>query len=399
MDRRRTAGRAERRPAGGLTSIAATSIGGLERPATRGTWRGSRPASIAGSSRAAVTFAHVPSPVQRDSGMNHRNFGNVASMFPHHTTPWVVCHTCKAPLPVDAKFFVAYFEENLGPCPNCKSPVDWYKAITSGIDENFMLTGAYSVIGASTSILEITLTKQKNVLLDFSQHGIPTNALILSINYSPVGAEGGVLFPMEVWGNVPARDPIPHEITIFAAPVGEAPPQAGKCHIAVTWLAPSEDEVATHHFVDAVRQYSAARYNGVIVPANVAVESALTPAVAETIEVFCSKENAGNFLKNAATYSHQLNVLIPITAHLVNAPKLPDLIRGKLNELRRLRNEIAHTGKPDTSVTKERAAELLTAALFGYYYARLLHERVRLAKSALVQAVKKGQPRNKPTSE
>ena len=61
------------------TSIASASIIGLERALLGGAWRGSRPTSISGNSRTAVTFAHVPSPHQRSY---HRQCPRVRTQSP-----------------------------------------------------------------------------------------------------------------------------------------------------------------------------------------------------------------------------------------------------------------------------------------------------------------------------
>ena len=82
------------------------------------------------------------------------------------------------------------------------------------------------------------------------------------------------------------------------------------------------------------------------------------------------------FLDDAATYSHQLNVLLPLVAEWSRVPHLPDHIRGALNRLRRLRNDIAHRGKPEALLTPAEAAEVLCAALFGFRYVGFLQSRI-----------------------
>jgi len=73
------------------------------------------------------------------------------------------------------------------------------------------------------------------------------------------------------------------------------------------------------------------------------------------------------FLDDAATYSHQLNVLLPLVA---------EWSRMALNRLRRLRNDIAHRGKPEALLTPAEASEVLCAALFGFRYVGFLQSRI-----------------------
>jgi hypothetical protein len=65
---------------------------------------------------------------------------------------------------------------------------------------------------------------------------------------------------------------------------------------------------------------------------------------------------------------------------MTGAPRLHEDIRGLLNRLRALRNELAHDGKPETPLKQRDAAELLVAAVFGFHYAQLLHAEVEKAQ-------------------
>ena len=65
--------------------------------------------------------------------------------------------------------------------------------------------------------------------------------------------------------------------------------------------------------------------------------------------------------------------------NLCSAPGIPVLnseIRGQLNRLRKLRNEIVHDGAPRKEVEPNQAAELICAAVFGFYYARFGENRL-----------------------
>jgi hypothetical protein len=50
--------------------------------------------------------------------------------------------------------------------------------------------------------------------------------------------------------------------------------------------------------------------------------------------------------------------------------RFPDPIRGEINRLRKLRNELVHDGLGKDAVSKQLAGELLCATVFGFEYLR-----------------------------
>ena len=113
-----------------------------------------------------------------------------------------------------------------------------------------------------------------------------------------------------------------------------------------------------------------------IVPANVAVESAMSRLLTSYLERFVSKKRVEEFLENAATYGHQLNVVLPVIASLTSLPLIPDHVRGALNKLRELRNDLAHSGAPKQQLDHATSAELLCGALFGFHYVRHVQQEL-----------------------
>jgi hypothetical protein len=84
-----------------------------------------------------------------------------------------------------------------------------------------------------------------------------------------------------------------------------------------------------------------------------------------------SRENIDGFL-DVVTYGHRMNVLVPLIARGQKVPPLPDHARGVLNRLRGLRNEVAHSGRPQKPLQREYAAEILAALVTGLEYVALL---------------------------
>lgn len=291
--------------------------------------------------------------------------------------PWIACPECGSPKTmVLPNVFADYFSSVSINCPDCKKPIDWWDAILSATRQHFMLTGAFSVLGAITTAFEAPLKREAVTQMDFVSYGVPEDAIILSVNYTGHGE----LTPIQCHSNVPRYNPLNKKVTVYGASYGKGLPDGG-VFVAVTWVAPGSDEIGLCQLIDAARAYDAARYDSLIVPANVSVESTLASAVYDWLTAFCGKEHAEKFLADAAVYSHQLNVLLPIACCTIGLKLMPDHIRGVLNQLRRLRNDIAHRGVPSTPPSKDTAAEFLTAAVFGFHYAQLFHTEVKRARS------------------
>jgi hypothetical protein len=113
-----------------------------------------------------------------------------------------------------------------------------------------------------------------------------------------------------------------------------------------------------------------------VIPANVAVEARLSRLLTSFLEQFVSKKRSASFLEEAATYSHQLNVLLPVFAALRGVPQLPDRIQGSLKTLRTYRNDIAHKGAPKKPIQQNDMANCLCAALFAFHYLNLIEHDI-----------------------
>ncbi len=291
---------------------------------------------------------------------------------------WVPCPLCQAPIqPVISELFSAYFAKVPVTCSPCGGSIDWWDALVRAANEHFMLTGAFHLLGCRTTVLGATLERERAVVVDLVAEGVAPSAEILNINCTA----GGDIRPLLMHSNVawPAQES--KTLSLYGASFGRPGPDTGSVTISVTWIDVPEEQVAFRALVSASRAFDLGRYDSLVVPANVAVEHSVGLAIAAWLGGFTGKKRVEEFLSNAATYSHQLNVLLPIACHAVGVPTMPDALRGHLNKLRDHRNNVAHRGATKGAVSKETAAELLTAAVFGYHFARLLHGEV--ARGAL----------------
>jgi hypothetical protein len=128
--------------------------------------------------------------------------------------------------------------------------------------------------------------------------------------------------------------------------------------------------------MDAFESYSHQRYPSMIVPATSVVESALSGLLSRQLPSLVSKRRADDFPDAAASYSHRLNVLLPMISHYNGIPQLPPGVHGALGKLRALRNDLQQGGIASSTLDARAAAELLCGALFGFRYLRYVEERL-----------------------
>lgn len=290
--------------------------------------------------------------------------------FPNHVAPWVRCLSCSAPIVFMQEQLASYFRCVPLACPSCNASHDWWSVALSEIQNNFMLNQAFVLAGASTAIFKLNLIPGRRLTYRFSDYGIPKDAKILYANYTP-GAGG--LFPIELHGNVPMWRPVSNEVSVFPVPVGVGvEPAITNVNVMVSWVSSSINDESFQCLIEAFEAYSAGQYSSMVVPANVAVEVALSRLLTLFLKRYASGEKVGNFLENAATYGHQLNVVTPLISGMLKLPPVPEHLRGKLNRLRALRNQLAHSGALEKPLHAKEAAELICASLFGFHYVRLL---------------------------
>ncbi len=258
-------------------------------------------------------------------------------------------------------------------CSNCRQTVDWWRVVSLAIEDNFMGNQAFELVGSKTILFELTLQPGERLTYRLADLGLPPNAKVLYINYTPQGAGG--LFPNELHGNVPTRRYPRGEVTLYPVPFGDEPTSPTKVATMLSWIESSRDDESFENLVSAFEFFTTDLYSPMVIPANVAVESVLNRFLTGFLQKFVGAARVESFLENGATYSHQLNVLLPVIARLKGWPALPDHIRGLLNALREARNELAHQGILARALSRPQAADLLCAAFFGMHYVRMLNAR------------------------
>lgn len=292
--------------------------------------------------------------------------------------PWVRCMACSAGITIQDSYTTDYFEKKPIACPSCNSAVDWWATVVQEVRENFMMNQAFGPVGARSAIFRIILRPGERTQYKLSDYGIPTDAKVLYVNYTPEGK----LFPIELHGNVPTWRFSRNEVTVWPLPSGnDVETEVTHVNVMVTWVPHSHLDESWANLVEAFEAYATGNFQSAIVPANVAVEAALSIFLFEYMSRYAGHDRVKRFLVDAATYSHQLNVVLPLVSALGSLPQLPGHIRGLLNRLRDFRNQMAHDGKLEGPLAPNETAELLCAALFGFRYVGLIQSRLREASN------------------
>lgn len=290
-------------------------------------------------------------------------------------SPIVTCPSCGGLLTVSSQNVVNHLWGIPNICRACRATLDWWQITRHAINDNFLGHDALGFAGAQTKLFIVELRPQERTVYRFSDHGIPLGAKVLHINYTP---QGGGLFPLEIIGNVPTRRVQLDEVVLYPAPLGNSPLEPTRVAVLATWIPPDDElDESWQSLYDAFEAFTVDKYLSVIVPANVAVESSLRRLMVTLLNGTVGRKRIDDFLDNAATYGHQLNVLLPVFAEAMHFPQLSREIVGFLNRLRSIRNNLAHGGGTKLPPGRKEVADLLSAALFAFHYIRHLQVSFR----------------------
>lgn len=271
----------------------------------------------------------------------------------------------------------------------------------TAIRDNHMGFEALQIVGALARVASIPLPPGEIVYIDFEGLGLPADARLLEFGFT-----GMAVLPFELVMHRLDRHRIPRRVAVYGVPPeqstelaaatevkGEdesntekqeegpntetAAPLSPGVNVLFSYApqAASADAVAWDNLVTAYKAYTAENYTDIIIPANVAVESRLGRLLTNMLAGAAGREKIKNFLQDAATYSHQINVLLPALLMRTNIPRMPDHLQGLLNRLRGMRNDLAHKGHT-LGLDRAAAADVVCAALFAFRYLEMVEAEV-----------------------
>ncbi len=266
-------------------------------------------------------------------------------------------------------------------CPKCEEPVNFWQRLVDAMEFG-VFGNRYAAVGANVLWLTAKLDRGEQRLLHFVELGIPADASVERVYVTPQGSpDEGVRVPVFF------RDPLvghPAEqpLLMTSMPIS-GNPESVTFTCLIVWTSGGRREPAYDLLLAAVRAEENADRFGTVIAANAAAEIAIGVAIDEWLSSFkIGKERRGRFLSDEATYSAQVDVLLPIVCETIGLPRLPLDIAGALKRLRRLRNQAAHGDLLGSAVDSKESARGLAGASVAVALANEL--RSQLADDALV---------------
>jgi hypothetical protein len=274
---------------------------------------------------------------------------------------------CIRPLGTVSDVAPVFFQRGSVQCGYCKREVDVWEACRNLVRNNAGSCNGLTFFGAQYTTFTTKLARNELKEIDFSQHGIPADAVLLQASFHPQSRDccNPLFSPGRYLPQMLTR-----KVLLFGQPL-EGNAQEEVIAVAVTWVPFHDDfKESRIYFTEAFDVWASQKHWSVILPAYVAFEIALIRVVKSAMERRLSNERVADFLRDGLTSSVALNVILPLLCDASNVKHLPAPIRGELNRLRKLRNELVHDGLAKDAVSKPLASEMLCAAVFGFEYLR-----------------------------
>jgi hypothetical protein len=304
----------------------------------------------------------------------------------HETArPVLFCFECNKLVPFDETAnVVRSWLLGAGPaCEACGQPINVWKNTLLAMSSDKGLAIATQV-GARHTAIMYRLQVGVPTAFDIRDKGIPKDATILRIRHTSGLADGVSIVDLD--GNDSARAP-GFIVRVLGVAVAEPASADMQATTTVTWAHHDADDGGRRSLNHALLAIADGRLEEAIVPANVAVEVTLAAVLEEHLRAIgVSNTRLKPFLTDAATYSHQLNVLLPVILWGTGVPPLDPHLVGILNRLRDLRNGIGHRGKTKQPLTRALIGECVAGAVFGFHYARFAGELLSVFRSTLAAA-------------
>lgn len=277
----------------------------------------------------------------------------------------VPCDQCQHLLPPLREIAPDYFFRGSVKCPSCGHAVDLFHEVVRRMDVHLGGT-TLQALGARATYFRFDLAAQENKEVDFAEYGVHSDATILSVNYTPIGH----CFPVELHGNEARRRWPGTKVRVLGYPLGDAKDPRAQVQVFVTWIHEESDPEAWLMLADAFEAAVSEKYVRMIPPAQSAYEIVSTRLVSAAIGRVVSKGLQKKYVENELTSFSVTNIWLPLLCSRANLSFLPEPVRGRLNQLRRLRNKILHEGHTENALDEREARELLAAAVFGFEFVR-----------------------------
>lgn len=295
-----------------------------------------------------------------------------------HAAPMLTCSPCHRLIPVVNGNPVAEFIRGEGAiCPGCGKQVDVWTSIWEHL-ATWEQIGTMP-IGTRHTLIPFEVPRNGATTINLGEYEIPAEARILERTYC--GQDFSRIVPLEIHGQRPALGPVWNgQLRIFGAEYlqAEENPERSRQLLSITWVPPSLDAEGWSSLWSALEAFARHDHQGVVVPANTAVELTLDRVLASFLESvpLVSSANRKAFLGDVS-YGHRLNVILPALLRFTDAPTMWPELREDLNTLKTLRNQVGHTGTTKEPISRTLAAKMIRASIFGFHYLHVIDPFLR----------------------
>jgi hypothetical protein len=289
-----------------------------------------------------------------------QNPGNVEA--PRKMPPSFPCPSCPAAFGCTVTWLDPYTKNVT--CPACGNHFSSWELILHSIKGPSPFF-CFSPLGAKNTLFRTKVYLSSENRFNLYDNGLPKGAIILDLYLISSG-----MFCTEMGGNRRRQRPRGGNLQLFGFHTYTSPDPSvteATVDISVTWVPSADHDIAWKSLVLAFDEFADEDFDQSVIPANVAVESKVLRFLDPRISSIASKNRCKDLL-DVATYSHQLNTLLPMITSAKGIQPMDESIRGNLNALRNQRNQLAHNGYSEPPLSKDRMADLLASVLFGFAY-------------------------------
>jgi len=219
--------------------------------------------------------------------------------------PWIPCSLCKAPMLVTNELFDKFFNNEKFRCIRCMNNIDIEEQIEYAIELNLMNNGLYHLLGLPSKIYTVILQKEKSKTINFSDFGIPEEAIIVYINYTTQNTD---VSTVQVHGNVPYVNLPQKEVTLYPIPMSEKVENEIETSIMIMWS--DNKDVEIKYLLDAINYFNMQKYDEMIIPLNIAIEAYITSVLFRHFQIVWNDKVASRLI-NSLDYSYILKKLLP----------------------------------------------------------------------------------------
>lgn len=277
------------------------------------------------------------------------------------------CPHCRYVLPRLVECAPVYFEKGCITCTHCGTGVElWQAALDRAIRLSQVAPWALESLGAAKTSVVMQMETGKYYQIELTEHGVPADAKILSVNCSSQGGEDGSVIPLDWKGNDRSPRFVGTILRMVAIPLGEGPvPRVGRVAMSVVWIR-GEDSDAWPYLTTAFEAAAAREFAPSMVFAQSAVEISMMPLIEGRFRLHAPEKKVKRF----TNYSRALDVVLPYICGEAGIVQMPAAVHDALDKLRDRRNKIIHVGAKAAAITPVEAMEGLCAAAFGFEYLR-----------------------------